>query len=118
MHPPNAPSLPRSARFCLSSTGRTTEAAYRSGVARARGPDRRALFESERSQWALAHRLEPDDGVYLVELVLRPLTLAQLGEGLAICSQTRDMVKRAVERLVERGYVVAATAAEARTRAR
>jgi len=80
------------------------EVKYRGEIARASG---RCLFEAARAGWATAHGLEPDDGAYLVELVERPLTLSQLSEALAICSQTREMVVLTMERLVSRGYVEA-----------
>lgn len=60
---------------------------------------------SERDQWAYCHGLEPLDGEYLRELRRRPLTLSQIGEGLAILGQTRQMVEGAVHRLRALGLV-------------
>jgi hypothetical protein len=62
-------------------------------------------FEGARSEWARSHGLEPDDGAYLVELSARALTLKQLGEALAVCSQSREMVLLTIRRLVARGFV-------------
>lgn len=99
------PRLGRSARFRLSSRGHSTEAAYRSHVASAHGPTRRKAFECARSEWALCHGLEPDDGAYLGELRIVALTVKELGEALAICGQTREMVSTTVGRLLSRGFL-------------
>jgi len=92
------------ARVRLSSRGHSTEAAYRSHVA-AKGPIQRKALHSAQSEWALAHGLEPSDGAYLTELRIAALTLEELGEALAICGQTQQMVAETVDRLVERGFV-------------
>jgi hypothetical protein len=81
------------------------EAAYRSHIAAVRGARAGTAFERARCAWASSHGLEPDDGAYLVELSTRPLTLKQIGEGLAVCSQSREMVLRTIGRLVSRGFV-------------
>lgn len=95
-------------RLALSSRGQSAAADYRSAVARARGrgPSPRAEFEAARSEWAHAHGLEPDDGAYLGELRARALSLNELGEGLAICGQTREMISVTTARLREGGLLV------------
>ncbi len=62
-------------------------------------------LQSERAQWAYAHGLDPLDGAYLYELSRRPLTVGQLGEALAILSQTSQMVEQAVVKLGSLGLV-------------
>jgi len=99
------PRLGRSARVRLSSRGHTTEAAYRSHVASASGSTRRKAFERARSEWALCHGLEPDDGAYLGELRVAALTVKELGEALAVCGQTGEMVSSTVGRLLSRGFI-------------
>jgi hypothetical protein len=69
------------------------------------GPTIHRDLASERAAWARVHGLEPDDGAYLVELSFRPLTINQLGEALAIYSQTREMVSETVDRLVVGGFL-------------
>lgn len=93
------------ARVRLSSRGHSTEAAYRSHVAAAHGPSRRKAFECARSEWALCHGLEPDDGAYLGELRVIALTVRELGEALAICGQSQEMVSTTVGRLLSRGFL-------------
>ena len=97
----------RSNRFGLTPLGYSTEAAYRSHIAlaRGRGPSPRLELKSARAYWALAHDLEPDDGPYLSEVGERALTLKQLGEALAICGQSREMVGAVVARLSARGFL-------------
>lgn len=106
--------LRNSARVRLSPRGHSTEAAYRSHVAGASGPSRREAFESARAQWALRHGLEPDDGAYLGELRIIALTIKELGEALAICGQTREMVSDTVRRLLARGFLERLEAGESR----
>jgi hypothetical protein len=94
-----------SPRFRLSTRGHSTEAAYRHTVTSMPGRIRPRLNVPASAQWAAEHGLDPDDGPYLVELASRPLTIAQLGEALAIHSQSREMVALAVDRLLCRGFV-------------
>lgn len=108
------PRLGRSARVRLSSRGHSTEAAYRSHVAAANGPSRRKAFERARTEWALCHGLEPDDGAYLGELRVVALTVRELGEALAICGQTGEMVSTTVGRLLLRGFLEKVAVGEAR----
>jgi hypothetical protein len=70
-----------------------------------RGWKRRPDFESGREQWARAHGLEPRDGAYLVELASGAHTLRELGEGMAIFSQSHQMVVQTLTRLVSLGVV-------------
>lgn len=95
----------RARRLQLSDSGQLTVAAYRSQVSAADGPLAHREHVDERMSWALGHGLEPDDGVYLLELASRPLTIGQLGEALAIHSRTRQMIVLAVERLLGHGFV-------------
>jgi hypothetical protein len=94
-----------SPRFRLSARGHTTEAAYRDSVTRMPGRIRPRLDVPASARWANEHGLDPDDGPYLVELASRPLTLGQLGEALAIHSQSQEMIALAVDRLLCRGLV-------------
>jgi hypothetical protein len=101
-------SLPRPGvvtRFDLSARGRTSEAAYRRSASMAPGRRARSADGHASVVWAIEHGLEPADGPYLIELAARPLTLNQLGEALAIHSQSREMIGFAVARLVSKGFV-------------
>jgi plasmid stability protein len=112
------PLLRSSARVRLSSHGHSTEAAYRSHVSGANGPNRRKAFEYARAEWAQCNGLEPDDGAYLGELRIATLTIKELGEALAICGQTREMVSDTVKRLLSRGFLEKIVAGEPRSAGR
>ena len=91
-------------RFSLSTRGYAA-VALRPNPASAKAVDGGERLDSERAQWAYAHGLQPLDGAYLSELERRPLTLRQLGEALAILSQTSHMVKRTMLELQSLGLV-------------
>jgi hypothetical protein len=94
---------PSTQQFTLSSHGRTVAAAYRAEIAAASG---RGSFDAACTAWATRFELLPADGAYLTEIRSSPSTLRQLGEALAICSQSREDVRVSVTRLVEVGLVV------------
>lgn len=103
--PPTTTDSPE--RFSLSTRGYAT-------VALCPGPAYVTALDgswdrlsSERAQWAYAHGLQPVDGAYLRELSRRPLTLTQLGEALAVFSQTTQMVALAMEQLHGLGLIEA-----------
>lgn len=62
----------------------------------------------------MCHGLEPDDGPYLSELRIAALTVRELGEALAICGQTREMVSTTVARLLSQGFLQRVTKDEPR----
>lgn len=95
----------RGQRFTLSAYGRTVTAAYRSNIAAAGTAGGRGAFEAARAAWAELFELRPDDGMYLSEVANKSLTLAELGEALAVCSQSRDDVAKCVQRLFHAGLV-------------
>lgn len=100
-----APRWPRTQRFALSAYGRTVTAAYLSSIAAVASPRGRGAFQAACSAWAELFELRPEDGMYLAEVHSKSLTLAELGEALAICSQSRDDVSRCVHRLFQAGLV-------------
>jgi hypothetical protein len=102
--PPN-PRWSRTQRFTLSAYGRTVTAAYRSTIAATREPTGRGAFEAACAAWAELFELQPEDGMYLNEVSAKSLTLAELGDALAICSQSRDDVTRCVQRLFRAGLI-------------
>lgn len=102
---PPSPRWSRTQRFALSAYGRTVTAAYLSSIAAVSGPGNRGAFQAACSAWAELFELRPDDGMYLAEVQAKSLTLAELGEALAICSQSRDDVTRCVQRLFQAGLV-------------
>lgn len=105
---PPARRWPRAQRFSLTGLGRTVAAAYRKGIVEA-GADRdHGAFATACKSWAARFELQPDDGMYLSEISERPLTLAELRDALAICSQSPDNIKKCLERLLGAGLVVAA----------
>ncbi len=63
------------------------------------------LASLPRSVWASCHGLEPDDGAYLSELSVGALTIRQLGEALAVCGQSREMITSTVNRLASKGFL-------------
>lgn len=79
---------------------------YRALIRAVRTRGDHAVFEHARSEWAARHELLPDDGLYLAEIEKTALTLAQLAEALAICSQSREDVTRSVGRLVDARLLV------------
>jgi hypothetical protein len=103
--PRTASQWSRSQRFTLSAHGRTVTAAYRSAISATRGSDRRGAFHAACISWAALFELRPEDGMYLAEVAAKSVTLAELGEALAICSQSRDDVLRCVRRLFDAGLV-------------
>ena len=101
----NQPRLAYSPRFCLSERGQASEAAYRHTVSPIGERIFRDVDAGANAAWADACGLHPGDGRYLVELAHRPLTLRQLGEALAVHSQTVEMIGATVERLVLTGFL-------------
>lgn len=112
---PPARRWPRAQRFSLSGRGRILAAAYRKGIVEAgsqrdhSAPRDHGAFAAACASWAAQFELHPDDGMYLSEIAERPLTLSQLGEALAICSQSHEDIKRCLSRLLGVGLVVAGT---------
>lgn len=107
--PPGTPEsrFRREQRYQLSADGKLAEQAYRARIRESRvsiGGGRLA-FESARSAWATKYAIEPDDGFYLGELRAKSMTLRELGENLAICSQTRENVRDSVTRMLDRGLL-------------
>lgn len=96
----------RGQRFKLSQTGRTAMTAYRSEIAAA-GGGARGAFASACASWAEHFALRPDDGMYLAELARKAVTLAEVGEALEVCCQSRDDVLRSMQRLFEAGLLTA-----------
>lgn len=95
----------------LSAPGRTIAAAYRTQIRAVPGQGVHGAFESACDAWAQQHDLRPEDGMYLSEIAAGPITIAELGVALAVCSQSRAAVAEHVERLVKAGLVVAVAAA-------
>lgn len=102
--PPTRPSYSLH-RYSLSARGFATAALCPERPSNSATDGSWDRLHSERAQWAYAHGLEPLDGVYLSELSRRPLTVGQLGEALAILSQTSQMVQQAVVKLGSLGLV-------------
>ena len=91
----------------MSGYARTLVSAYRAGITAAGTSGDHGAFARASAAWAAKYELSPDDGMYLAELERTPVTLAQLGEALAVCSQSRDDISRCIKRLVRAGVVVA-----------
>jgi hypothetical protein len=83
--------------------------AYRKGLVDAGSRRDHGAFASASASWAAKFELHPDDGMYLTEIGERPLTLSQLGEALAVCSQSQEDIKRCLVRLLGVGLVVTAS---------
>ena len=96
---------PRAQRFILSPQGVEAERSYRESIVASRATEGRTSFDAARSQWASAHRVQPDDGLYLGEVSAGPIGLGQLVEALESCGKTRKDAIAAVERLVDAGLI-------------
>lgn len=103
-HPEPSIRLRAKTRFRLSPRGESTAAAYRASLRAVRRSGRPA-FERAQAEWARQHGLETDDGLYLAELAREQLNLARLGEALAFCGQSRQVMMTVVRRLIARGFV-------------
>jgi hypothetical protein len=64
-------------------------------------------FEEAVASWAGNRGLEPRDGAYFVEFAGGATSLRELGEGLAICGESRETVISTVTRLSDRGMITA-----------
>lgn len=100
---------PRSQRFLLSDAGAGAEASYRESITASRSEGGRASFELARSNWARSVAVEPDDGMYLGELVGGPRTLEQLTAAVDASGHGRKQVVAALERLLDAGLVLSST---------
>lgn len=96
----------RGQRFKLSQTGRTAMTAYRERIAAAGGGTRGA-FASACAAWAEHFALQPNDGMYLAEAARKAVTLAEVGQSLAVCCQSRTDVLQSMQRLFEAGLLTA-----------
>jgi len=96
----------RSRKFVLSRRGRVVEADFIRAVVAARSIGGQQAFETARREWADRHALDTDHAMYLSEVRRKAISLSDLGEALAICSQSRDDILRRMERLVELGLVL------------
>ncbi|MFO0598920.1 MAG: hypothetical protein U0228_26670 [Myxococcaceae bacterium] len=94
---------PRSHKFVLSERGRTAEVAYRERIENSRKDSGRASFDAARTEWATAHQLQADDGLYLGELARGGVTLPQLITALESCGQNRKLALAALSRLADAG---------------
>lgn len=83
------------------------EAAYRAGIVAARAQPGRRAFDAARTAWATPLDLQPDDGVYLVQLRSGTASLKELVEALADCGMRQADAVAALGRLVDAGLVEA-----------
>jgi hypothetical protein len=90
----------RSQRFQLSSEGRAAARTYREGIVAARGDEGRRSFDAARVEWAARLALEPNDGLFLAELLDAPRTIPELAAALDGCGPARAEVREVVQRLV------------------
>ena len=106
---PPRPRFPARRPFTLAPTGRAAEASYRAVIVAARQRPGRTAFDAARVEWAEELGLEPDDGIYLGELLIAPRSVHQLTEALVICGKSRSDTMAAVGRLVDAGLIWAPT---------
>ena len=99
---------PRSQRFTLSARGQQAESAYRERIVTSRSEPGRASFDTARAEWAQAHGLSADDGLYLAEVARGPVTLSQVVESLETCGKNRLDAIAALERLSDAGMIAPA----------
>lgn len=71
----------------------------------ARAMPGRPSFDAARTAWAAGLQVQPNDGLYLVELENRPLTIEEMVKTLETCGSTRQDVRVAIERLTIAGMV-------------
>ncbi len=96
----------RSDKLSLSESGREAEAAYRSTIVASREESGRASFDAARAEWAASLSLQPDDGVYLGELVAGPVAFSVVVAALDTCGKSREDATGAFTRLIRAGLVV------------
>lgn len=96
----------RSDKLSLSPEGRDAEEAYRAAIVASREASGRASFDAARAEWAEARSLQPDDGVYLGELVSGPLGFSAVVTALDTCGKSRQDATKAFNRLIKAGHVV------------
>lgn len=96
---------PRTTRFGLSELGGIAARAYLDTIVAARAEQGRRSFDAARSTWAETHRIQPEDGLYLREMVAGPVTLIELVERLEGCGPERRDCIAALDRLVSAGLV-------------
>lgn len=101
---------PRSQRFVLSTAGVAAEASYRERITASRSQAGRASFDAARDAWAGAYRLQADDGLYLAEVAAGGGRLSEIVASLETCGKTRTDAISALERLVDAGFMVPASA--------
>ncbi len=96
---------PRSRKFALSPRGYEAEQDYRERIVASRANAGRDSFDSARAAWAVAHNLQPDDGLYLAEVKSGPINLVQIIAALEACGKTRPDAISAMERLDDNGLL-------------
>ncbi len=101
---------PRNQRFVLSVQGIEVEKSYREIIVASRVETGRASFDVARETWAGQFRLQADDGLYLAEILEKPLTMAELVSALESCGKTRTDAMAAMGRLFDAGYISSAPA--------
>jgi len=99
------PNWSRSQRFRLSAAGRDAGNNYLEVIVAARGAAARKSFDAARAEWAARLGLEPNDGLYLGELLEAPKTIAEIASALDGCGPTPGEVRKGVERLVRLGIM-------------
>ncbi len=104
--PNDGPRWPRGQKFTLSLAGREAQEAYRTTVLSARGQSR-ATLDAALGAWAEPRRVQPGDGVLLVELLERPRGLPDLSRALEDAGTSAAEVRLSIARLVNAGLVEA-----------
>lgn len=99
---------PRSQKFALSQRGTEAESQYRELIVASREAAGRAAFDQARATWASTYSLEADDGLYLAEVKAGAATMPKLIAALETCGKTRPDAIKAIERLVDAGYIAPA----------
>ena len=95
-------------RFSLAPAGRIAEASYRSHIVTSRARPGRRSFDAARSAWATSLGLEPDDGVYLGELLPGAVNLSKIVAALTVCGKKRTDAMAALARLMDAGLILRA----------
>lgn len=97
---------PRSQQFVLSETGRQAALAYQEQLHTSQAQQGRASFEAARAAWSATHGVQPDDALYLSELVTGSRKLEHLVEALRDCGHTRADAVDALGRLMDAGLAL------------
>lgn len=91
---------PRSQKFQLTALGTEAEQGYQAAIRESQERGGRAAFEEATAAWAKGLGVQPNDGVFLVELKSGPKGFNALLEGLEGTGAIKSELRSAMDRLI------------------